>query len=53
MLEIGRVDCVEYPVEAEDWVEEHGEVIPVRAFVAAFIAEQVLLGVGLEERPIH
>lgn len=53
MLEIACVDRVENPVEAEDWVDDHGEVVVVRISVATDVAEEVFVGVWLQERPVH
>lgn len=37
-MELTGKDGVEDPIEAEDWVEEHGEVIYPGTFVAKDIA---------------
>lgn len=47
MLEVVAVDCVEDPVEAEDGVEDHGEIVDPWAFVAENITEEGVFGVGI------
>jgi len=53
VLDVGRVDGIEDPVEAQDGVEDHGEVVVVWVFVGADVAEEAFAGVWLEEGPIH
>lgn len=47
VLEVVTVDCVEYPVEAENGVEDHGEIVDPRTFVAEDVAEEGVFGVGV------
>ncbi len=47
MLKLGGKDGVENPIEAEDRVEDHGEVIDPGAFVSENFAEKGMLGIGV------
>ena len=49
VLQFGGVDGVEDPVESEDGVEEHGEVVDPGAAVAKDVAEEGVRGVGVTE----
>ena len=49
VLEIVRVDCVEDPVESENRVESHREVVGPVGLVATDVTEETLVGVGLQE----
>ena len=45
MLDIGAVDGVENPIEAEDGVEDHGGVVDFGIFVAEDVTKKWVLGV--------
>jgi len=45
VLELVAVDGVENPVESQDGVEDHGEIVDPRAFVAENVSEKRMLGV--------
>lgn len=49
MLEIGGVDGIEDPVEAEDGIKDHGYVVVIWVAVAADVAEEAFVCVWLEE----
>lgn len=49
MLELGSIDGVEYPVEAEDGVKNHSEVVYPRPFVSKHVPEEGMFGVGIAE----
>ena len=53
MLKLGCEDGVEYPVEAEDGVDEHSEVVKTGVFVAKDLTEEGVLGIWVEKTPIH
>lgn len=53
MLNIVCVDGVEYPVEAEDGINYHGYVVDPDRFEGEVVPEEAVLGVGVEETPIH
>lgn len=45
MLEFFGVDHVEDPVEAQDWVEEHGEIVDPGLLISEHVAKERVLGV--------
>lgn len=49
VLEFLGVDRVEDPIEAEYRVDNHGQVIYPRAFVAEDVAKKGILGIGVAE----
>ena len=53
VLQVVRVDRVEDPIEAQDWIDDHGGVVVPCRFVAADVAEEALVSVRLKERPVH
>ena len=52
MLELERYDGVEDPVEAEEGVDGHGEVVHPDFLVAEGLAEEGVFGAGVAERPV-
>jgi len=53
VLEFGGEYGIEDPVEAKDGINDHSQVVKVRALVAEDVAEEGIFGVGIEETPIH
>ena len=53
VLDVGGVDGVEDPVEAEDRVEEHSEVVDPYSPETEDVAEKGVFGVGVAETPVH
>lgn len=53
MLKFGGEYGVEDPVEAEDGVNDHGEVVEARVLVAKDVAKEGIFGVRVEETPVH
>lgn len=53
MLGIVCEDRVEDPVEAEDYVDDHRDVIVIGFRVPAHVAQVALFGVRLAEGPVH
>ena len=37
-----NVDDVEDPIEAENWVDDHGRVVPPDLFVGQFVAQELV-----------
>jgi hypothetical protein len=53
MLDVVCISDIEYPVEAQDRVEDHCEIVGPSRLVATEIAEKGLFRVGLTEGPVH
>ena len=53
MLELATENSVEYPIEAEDRVDNHCEIVYPWTFIAQNVTEKGVFGVRVEERPIH
>ena len=53
MLYIAGIDRVEDPIEAEDNVYDHGQVVVVGVLVATHIPKKPFFGIRLAERPVH
>lgn len=49
MLQLAGEDGVEYPVETEDRVKDHGEVVHPGSFVAENVAQKRMFGVRVAE----
>ena len=47
VLEIVGEDGIEDPIETEDWIEDHGEVVDPGPFVAEDVSKKWMLGVGI------
>lgn len=47
VLELASVDGVKDPIEAEDGVNDHREIIYPRSFVSKHIPEEGMCGVGI------
>ena len=53
VLQVLGIDGVEDPIEAQDRVEQHSEVVDPRSPVAERVAEEGVLRVWVQQTPIH
>lgn len=53
VLYVFAVDGVEYPIEAQDGVEDHGYVVDPGILVSENIAEEWVFSIVVAERPVH
>lgn len=53
MLEFTTEDSIEYPIKAEDRVDENCEIVYPWTFVAKDVSQEGVVSVRVEEGPIH
>ena len=53
VLEFAGDEGVGDPVEAQQGVDDHGEVVVEGVFVAEHVAQEGVFGVGIDEGPVH
>lgn len=52
MLELERYDGVEHPVKAQDWIDNHGRIIPPDLLVSQLLPQESMLCMWVSKTPV-